>query len=90
MLQKMAGAMAAKGASMSKILAELEAAGKGLGTIGVCCYPCSPPGQNVLYNLPRDQLEIGTGIHGEVGVARMQVGAPVYRSLLTKCPKDLL
>ncbi|CAG0922707.1 unnamed protein product [Notodromas monacha] len=72
-LLKIAGAMAEAGTSLSEIIAELRFAATRIGTIGVCLNPCSLPGQPPLFSLGPDEIELGLGVHGEAGVARMKL-----------------
>ena len=65
--------MAEKGSSISDIIDELEDVSDRLGTVGVCLNPCSLPGQPALFALGPEEIDLGTGIHGEAGVTRIGV-----------------
>uniref|UniRef100_T1IL93 Triokinase/FMN cyclase n=1 Tax=Strigamia maritima TaxID=126957 RepID=T1IL93_STRMM len=72
-MQKLAGAMAESGHSLPDIVDHLNRAAKKMGTMGVCQSSCSLPGAGALFQLGADELELGLGIHGEVGVKRIKV-----------------
>ncbi len=71
---KIAGAMAEKGARIHDITDVLDEVTEQLGTVGVCLNPSSLPGKPALFYLGPDEIDLGTGIHGEAGVTRIGVG----------------
>jgi phosphoenolpyruvate---glycerone phosphotransferase subunit DhaK len=71
LLFKVAGAAAARGASLDEVIAVTERAADGLRTMGVAISPCTIPAAGVpTFELPAGEMEIGMGIHGEPGVRR--------------------
>jgi dihydroxyacetone kinase-like protein len=70
-LYKVAGAAAARGASLDEDVAVTERAATGTRTMGVALSPCTIPAAGIpTFELPAGQMEIGMGIHGEPGVRR--------------------
>lgn len=72
LIHKIAGAAAAKGASLHEIKAAAEAAAMHLGSMGVSLSAgTSPMVGKPSFVLGDDEMELGLGIHGEPGVSRM-------------------
>jgi phosphoenolpyruvate---glycerone phosphotransferase subunit DhaK len=71
LLYKVAGALAAEGASLAEVVAMTERASGRLRTMGVALSPCILPavGQ-ATFTVEPGEMEIGMGIHGEPGVRR--------------------
>lgn len=73
-MMKVAGAMADEMKSLEEIKTFIEERKKDMGTITVALTPCSIPGkEELLFNLPRDKMELGMGVHGEAGTARVPI-----------------
>jgi dihydroxyacetone kinase len=70
--------MAEEGATLTEILTTLDIAEENLGTLGICLIPGSRPGRPPIFNLGPMDFELAVGIHGETGLARVQV--PQYIS----------
>jgi phosphoenolpyruvate---glycerone phosphotransferase subunit DhaK len=71
LLFKVAGAAAARGASLDDVVAITARAADGLRTMGVALSPCTIPAAGVpTFEVPDGEMEIGMGIHGEPGVRR--------------------
>lgn len=72
LIHKIAGAAAAKGASLLEVKAAAEAASTHLGSMGVSLSAgTSPMVGKPSFVLGDDEMELGLGIHGEPGVSRM-------------------
>eukprot|EP00128_Syssomonas_multiformis_P008354 Colp12_sorted_trinity150504_noHs@7563 len=71
LVHKIMGAMAQNGASLSEMLQTAEKVTASLGTVGVCLSPCVVPGSHAGFQLGEKEMELGLGIHGEAGVARL-------------------
>ena len=68
---KIAGAKAAKGASLKEVKATTDAALENVRTMGVALSPCTIPAAGVpTFEIGDDEMEIGMGIHGEKGIER--------------------
>ena len=70
-LYKVAGALAAEGASLEEVKKIALKAGENVRTMGVALTPCiipevGKPG----FEIGEDEMEIGMGIHGERGIRR--------------------
>lgn len=71
LIHKIAGAAAARGATLEVVAATARDAAANLGTMGVALDGCTLPGvQTSSFSLADDEIEIGLGIHGEKGVER--------------------
>ncbi|RFU44413.1 dihydroxyacetone kinase family protein [Paraburkholderia sp. DHOC27] len=82
LVHKIAGAAAAKGASLNKVAAIGREAAANLGTMGVALDGCTLPGaEKAGFSLGEDEIELGLGIHGEKGVERT---APMRAKELTE------
>ena len=71
LVHKVAGALAATGASLAEVAAAGRSAAAAVGTMGVALGACTVPAAGKPgFVLGEDQIELGLGIHGEQGVAR--------------------
>lgn len=69
-VEKVAGARAAAGGALEEVAAVARRAAERSASMGVALYPCSPPGGGPLFALGDDEIELGVGIHGELGTER--------------------
>lgn len=69
-VEKVAGARAAAGGTLEEVEAVARRAAERSASMGVALYPCSPPGAGPLFALGDDEIELGVGIHGELGAER--------------------
>jgi dihydroxyacetone kinase len=69
-VEKVAGARAAAGGTLEEVEAVARRAAQRSASMGVALYPCSPPGAGPLFALGDDEIELGVGIHGELGTER--------------------
>lgn len=68
---KIAGAAAAKGASLEEVKKITDAALENVRTMGVALSPCTiPAAGKPTFEIAEDEMEIGMGIHGERGIKR--------------------
>lgn len=65
--------MAAQNNNLEYIYKVSEKVRQSMATFGVCLKPCSLPGQETLFQLADDEIELGLGIHGEAGVSKQKV-----------------
>ncbi|WP_322094463.1 dihydroxyacetone kinase family protein [Paraburkholderia bannensis] len=71
LIHKIAGAAAARGASLDVVAATAREAAANLGTMGVALDGCTLPGvAQASFTLADNEIELGLGIHGEKGVER--------------------
>ncbi|KAF4459370.1 Dihydroxyacetone kinase 2 [Fusarium albosuccineum] len=70
---KIAGAKAAKGASLQDVVAVTKKAASQMATVAASLDRCNVPGRANQESLPDDQLEFGMGIHNEPGVKREKI-----------------
>uniref|UniRef100_V9KJR4 Triokinase/FMN cyclase n=1 Tax=Callorhinchus milii TaxID=7868 RepID=V9KJR4_CALMI len=73
LIHKIAGALSEMGKSLDEIVEALTSILPKMGTIGVSLSSCSIPGTRPTFHLEPDELEMGLGIHGEAGIARMKM-----------------
>ncbi|CAN6303760.1 unnamed protein product [Urochloa humidicola] len=69
LVHKVAGAAADADLSLADVAAEAKHASEVVGTMGVALSVCTLPGQVTSDRLGPKQMELGLGIHGEPGVA---------------------
>ncbi|KAJ3697647.1 hypothetical protein LUZ61_001352 [Rhynchospora tenuis] len=69
LVNKVAGAAAAAGLSVTEVAAEAKHAAEFVGTMGVALSVCTLPGQPTSDRLGTNKMELGLGIHGEAGAA---------------------
>ncbi|KAI9464182.1 dihydroxyacetone kinase [Boletus coccyginus] len=80
LVYKIAGALAARGASLDEVYAMAEYVPSRLGTIGVGLEHCHVPGTAVPEtHLGANELEIGLGIHNERGHHRVSPVPPLNK-----------
>ncbi|HKT66345.1 MAG TPA: dihydroxyacetone kinase family protein, partial [Burkholderia sp.] len=71
LIHKIAGAAAARGATLEVVAAIARDAAANLGTMGVALDGCTLPGADQSgFSLADHEIELGLGIHGEKGVER--------------------
>ena len=71
---KIAGAMAAKGASLEKVTEVTRKVIAQTATMGVAFSSCQlPSAKKPIFEIGDDEMEIGMGIHGEPGVKRVKM-----------------
>lgn len=72
---KIVGALAEKGAGMDELIAMFEAVRDRTRTYAFAVTNCTHPitGMAMFENLPDDEIELGMGVHGEGGGARMKL-----------------
>lgn len=71
---KMLGAYAESGASLAECKAMAEKIRDHTRTVALALTSCaSPISGEVMFELPDDEMEIGMGVHGEVGMGRHKV-----------------
>ncbi|NP_001148575.2 3,4-dihydroxy-2-butanone kinase [Zea mays] len=73
LVHKVAGAAADAGLSLAEVAAEAKHASEVVGTMGVALSVCTLPGQITSDRLGPRQMELGLGIHGEPGVAVVEL-----------------
>lgn len=73
LVHKVAGAAADAGLSLAEVAAEAKHASEVVGTMGVALSVCTLPGQVTSDRLGPSQMELGLGIHGEPGVAVVEL-----------------
>lgn len=65
--------MAKLGVKLSYIAAECRVINDSMSTLGATVSSCTVPGVGPLFQLGHDEVEIGLGVHGEVGTCRRKV-----------------
>jgi dihydroxyacetone kinase len=74
LVHKIAGAVAATGASLAEVAAEASSAAALVRTMGVALTPCTVPAAGRPgFSLGEGEVELGLGIHGEPGVRRVPI-----------------
>ncbi|RLN40882.1 putative 3,4-dihydroxy-2-butanone kinase [Panicum miliaceum] len=73
LVHKVAGAAADAGLSLADVAAEAKHASEVVGTMGVALSVCALPGQVSSDRLGPKKMELGLGIHGEPGVAVVEL-----------------
>ncbi|CAG8690733.1 6590_t:CDS:2, partial [Ambispora leptoticha] len=79
-VHKIAGAVAAEGATLEETKAAAELAARNIGTIGVAFDHCTIPGSESAAFLSKDEIELGMGIHNEPGYKKISL--PSSRELV--------
>lgn len=74
-VHKMAGYLAGSGASLATVREGAERVAKAVRSLGVSLSSCTIPGQTAENRIGPDEVEIGLGIHGEPGAAKVAYGA---------------
>lgn len=72
LVQKIAGALAARGASLPDIAAAARQVAAGTRSIGMSLDTCSIPGAPRDARIPEGMAELGLGIHGEPGAEQVR------------------
>ncbi|XP_058876214.1 triokinase/FMN cyclase isoform X3 [Acipenser ruthenus] len=75
LIHKLAGALAEEGRPLVEIVERVSRAAQHMGTLGVSLSPCCLPGACPTFTLGADQMELGLGIHGEVGISRSKMAS---------------
>ena len=91
-VHKIAGAMAAKGASLDEVKRVAEKTVANVRSMGMALTPCIVPiAGKANFSLAEDEMEIGMGIHGEPGVTRTKITTAdeIVAVLLDKIIVDL-
>jgi len=70
-VHKVAGALAANGASLKEITEAAESVINGVSSIGMSLDTCTVPGSPKEERIPAGKAELGLGIHGEPGVEQV-------------------
>ncbi|WP_101842924.1 dihydroxyacetone kinase subunit DhaK [Halobacillus sp. Marseille-P3879] len=73
-VHKLAGAKASAGGSLQEVKRIAERAASNIRSMGMALTPCTVPAAGKpSFTLDEDEMEIGTGIHGEPGIERKSV-----------------
>lgn len=91
-VHKIAGAKAADGASLDEVMQTAEGVIKNVKSMGMSLHPCTVPASGKPgFTLADNEMEIGTGIHGEPGVERtdLKPAKEVARILFDKIQEDM-
>ncbi len=86
-VHKVAGHVAEQGKSLAEVTAAAERVANGAGSLGIALSSCTIPGQPAEQRMTANEAELGLGIHGEPGVARIAL-APV-KELVSEMAKRL-
>lgn len=70
---KIAGALAEQGKTMSQIVDVCQTVRGHLRTIALSVSGIRAPGQNPSFELPDNEMQLGMGIQGEVGVQKLKI-----------------
>lgn len=70
---KTAGAMADEYATLDEVARIARKTAERTATLGVALSSCSLPGQSDIFQIAKDEMEVGMGIHGEPGVKRCKM-----------------
>ena len=92
LIHKIAGAKAAEGADLSEVKQATQKAIDHIRTLGFAFSPCIIPSVGKpSFELADDEMELGTGIHGEAGVKRMKLptSAELAKLLVEKIDADM-
>ncbi|TPX33092.1 hypothetical protein SmJEL517_g03941 [Synchytrium microbalum] len=72
-VHKIAGSAARSGLPLQEVARRATLVSKLIGTVGVALSSCSVPGQPSTFEIGANEIELGLGIHGEPGYARIQM-----------------
>ncbi|NLD17549.1 MAG: dihydroxyacetone kinase subunit DhaK [Tissierellia bacterium] len=89
---KIAGAAAKKGYDLSEVVGVTEKVQENIKTMGVALSPCIVPEVGKpTFSISEDEMEIGMGIHGEVGieVSKLLTSAETAQLLFDKLNAEL-
>jgi dihydroxyacetone kinase len=93
-VHKVAGAVAARGASLAEVLAAAEDTSRAVASLGLGLSTCTLPGEATNNRIAAGQAELGLGIHGEPGAKVIAVAearalmATLVQELQTRIPAD--
>lgn len=91
-VHKIAGAAAASGKSLKEVKQVAEKAIRQVRSIGMALSPCyMPESGKPGFELPKDEMEIGIGIHGEKGIERKPIASvkEIVAQLLDKLTSEV-
>ncbi|MGI0511859.1 dihydroxyacetone kinase subunit DhaK [Treponema denticola] len=89
---KVAGAAAQKGYDLEKLVSVTEKALDNIRTMGIALSPCIVPEVGKpTFSIKDDEMEIGMGIHGEVGieVSKLKTSAEVAKMIFDKIATEI-
>ncbi|HET7380442.1 MAG TPA: dihydroxyacetone kinase subunit DhaK, partial [Gaiellales bacterium] len=92
LLEKVAGARAEAGGSLSEVASVARAVNERSRSFGVALTSCATPSSGTpIFDLGPDEIEVGVGIHGEPGRRRekMAPAAEIVEMMLTPILEDL-
>jgi dihydroxyacetone kinase-like protein len=92
LLEKVAGARAEAGGSLSEVTSVARAVNERSRSFGVALTSCATPSSGTpIFDLGPDEIEVGVGIHGEPGRRRekMAPAAEIVEMMLTPILEDL-
>ncbi|MFC5067115.1 dihydroxyacetone kinase subunit DhaK [Flaviflagellibacter deserti] len=75
LVHKAAGHAAEQGGSLAAVRAAAEHASVNVFSLGLSLSTCEIPGQHMEARLGSDEVEMGLGIHGEPGVAKVRLAS---------------
>lgn len=73
-VHKVAGYYAQQGASLEEVKSKAELCNGNVSSIGVAVTSCHVPGEESENRIPAKKAELGIGIHGEPGIAMIDIG----------------
>lgn len=89
---KVAGAAAQKGYDLEKLVSVTEKALDNIRTMGIALSPCIVPEVGKpTFSIKDDEMEIGMGIHGEVGIeiSKLKTSAEVAKMIFDKIATEI-
>ena len=89
---KVSGAAAQKGYDLEKLVSVTEKALDNIRTMGIALSPCIVPEVGKpTFSIKDDEMEIGMGIHGEVGieVSKLKTSAEVAKMIFDKIATEI-
>jgi dihydroxyacetone kinase len=89
---KIAGAMAEKRATLDQVSAITRKVIEQTATMGIALSSCQlPAASKPIFEIGKNEMEIGMGIHGEPGVERvaLKTSAEIAESIIDRLVKDL-
>lgn len=92
LVHKIVGAKAAQGAPFEEVKSVAEKAVDNVASMGVALSSCTPPSKgSPTFDLPKEEVELGIGIHGEPGIERVELDSAddVTERLTEKIVHDL-
>lgn len=90
-VQKIVGAAAERGLSLDECKRVGDKANTATATMGVALTNCSVPGAAATFDIGPQEMELGVGLHGEPGLARVpaQSARQIAAALLDPIAQDL-